>query len=298
MLSKMVEKGQNRVSKGAVAAVLAALVLMTGCAVTPVPVRVMSLSPEIPVDNSQGEKVALVVRDSRGGGVTGGSNVIGLKRNGFWVPMAVVFLAHGEQLDRIVARRMAPLLEGAGYQVTGVLPEISDQPGADLGGKEYNKRSTSGVSNARAVAQDDVKAAKKSKGEAEYVDAGIVTVEGLAETAVLGCDAVVEVRINSLYADIVPFSSLLWPFIQSWEVADVYVYAPGGGPRTVTWGKTFRTYNSVPWAPVDLGGETSYNASVNMSFRQMARKMETMFRDPQFRESVRKAGQRVSVAAR
>lgn len=286
----------DRVAMSFCGSVILLLAFATGCAVTPVPVRMTTLKPETPVGNSEGEKVALVVKDNRGG-LTGASNVIGLKRNGFWVPMAVVFLAHGEQLDRIVARRMAPLLEGSGFQVAGVVPKIADQPGPDSSGKEFNKKSTSGVSNARALAKEDVKAAKKVKGEAEYVDAGVATVDGVAETAELGCEAVVEVRINSLYADIVPFSGLLWPFIQSWEVADVYVYAPGGGPRSVTWGKKFRTYNSVPWAPVDFGGETSYNATVNMSFRQMSRKMEAMFRDPQFREAVRKAGQSAPLAA-
>ncbi|MEI7947846.1 MAG: hypothetical protein WCJ02_14185 [bacterium] len=266
------------------------LLIFSGCAVTPVAVRVSSLTPTIPTQEKRNEKVFLVVKDSRIS-VSSQSNVFGLKRNGYWIPMAVVFLAHSEKLDSIVARRISPLLEGAGYQVVGVIPNISNQSDPDPKAKEYKRARTSGVSKERATSVEEIKEAKKLKDDAEFVDAGIETIEATPIGSITDCSAVVEIRIRSFYTDIVPFSGLWWPIIQSWEIADVYVYAPGEGPRTVTWGKKFRSYNSTPWAPVDFGGEVSYNTSVNICFRQVARKMEKMFRDPAFQEAIIKAGE-------
>lgn len=179
------------------------------------------------------------------------------------------------------------LLRGAGYSVTSVTPDLECE--APAASSSADTTSTEGVSSERSRVKAEVKKAKKAKGDIDVADAGVQTIEGIYNPSMADADVVVDVRVRSLYADIVPFSSLLWPFIQSWMLSDVYVYAPGEGTREVALGRSFRSYCSVPWAPIDFGGETSYNTSVNRCVRRVLRKMEKTFCSEAFAKAVTEA---------
>lgn len=276
------------------------ILLTVGCATTPVPVRVMDMNPKSPTEFANGEKfvsepveVALVVRDSRSA-VTSKSNICGLKRNGYYIPMSVAFLAHREGLDDIMMRRCSKLLSAAGYTIQSKTPDI-DKPEGD-GPKKRDgrtaKRQSGSVKSERKMAKADFMAAKKAGGS-EAVDIDVASAVN-APSVFAGHapnQAIVELNVRSYFSDIVPFSSLLWPFIQSWMVADVYVYQEADGSRNVIYGKKLRSYNSVVWAPIDFGGETSYNLSMNKACRDVLRQAETLFYSNEFRDAVQKANQ-------
>lgn len=285
------EQGIRRNSLGACLRGLAVgmiAITMAGCALTPVPVRILKMKPENPVQ-STGRRVALVITDARASAMKG-SNVFGLKRNGLWIPMAVVFLAHAEHFDTILARRVQPLLEGAGYEVVSITPRLeSDEPEAESA--QPASKATGGLSQERERVKAEVEEAKRTKKDAEVVDIAATTVDGVYRPDMTAAGAVVEIKVRSFFTDIVPFSGLLWPFIQSWLITDLYVYSPGEGPRQLTLGKKVRAYASVPLVPLDCGGETSYNASVNMAVRFVLRKAESVFRGEAFRKAVREAAQ-------
>jgi len=272
--------------------------MLTGCATTPVPVRILDMTPKPVSEFTNGQKfsaspipVSFVVRDSRSS-ITSKSNICGLKRNGYYIPMAVAFLAHGEGFDDVMMRRSSKLLSAAGYSILHKNPNVDQSEGVAEKERDskVSKRQSGSAKNERKAAEADFKAAKKAGGsDAVNIDFSAATQAPSVFSERAPSGAIVELKVRSYFSDIVPFSSLLWPFIQSWMVADLYVYEEATGPRTVLFGKKLRSYNSVIWAPVDLGGETSYNASMNMAARSVLRQAEKLFYTDEFRQAVQKA---------
>ena len=274
----------GRVRGGALAVL--AVSAFSGCALTPVPVRILSVGPKEPLP-ARGLKVALVVTDSRVAACRN-TNIFGTKRNGLQIPLAPVFLAHTDGFDKIVARSAKGLLEGAGYKVGKTVPDLSDADSkrdAPEEDKTQRRAKMGAVRGEYSRHKAEVREAKSNKGEAVDAEADNRTVDGAALPEDSLAEAVVEVRIRSFFTDMNPAISWLWPVMHSWLLADVYVYPAGSGPRTVTFGKKVKTYTACTWFAFD-NGESAYNLTVNHSFRNVMRRMEKHFRSEPFAAAV------------
>lgn len=236
----------------------------------------------------RGLKVCLVVKDARHDSVVK-TQMCGLMRNSYGKAMWISVLKNPETLDSILAYSIADSLEFAGYEVVKVYPERPDR----LSGEERDK--PSGM-------KADIKLAKKSQPKSARGDAktfrdleafgegvtfskvpGKVAAQGDDEWT-NGADAVLEITIEQFTSDIIIHA---WTVeVLAWSAVTLAV-APGESSHQ----EGLATTEAHGWGVLQGGGASkkTYKRALDMSYRMLVNKIETVFLSDEFFAEVKVA---------
>jgi len=200
------------------------------------------------------------------------------------IPTSFAFLVHKEPLDKIITRHLKEILQQAGYEVIGTLPE----PPAELSEERLKEPPVDKAS--LGLARKELSTTPPPAG-AEKNGELIVSDEATDDTEIpwtgaswtRDSDAILDVKLMSFNSD--SLQGFWFVSTQGWCRAKVALCDPKSDARRVVWGKTYSGLGTS--GPRAVITDDCYSCALNMAYWILVEGIEKQVRNEEFEQHVR-----------
>ena len=259
------------------------LLLQMGCTFVPTPIRLLNKPHITEAKPSNNKRICLIVEDERHDFIQK-INMCGITRTTiFLIPSSIIFLAHIEHLDSIVAHHIKKNLERQGYIVVRSYPSAPDELSTQAIDRKNLSKEDKKNAWAQRKSQDDKERrrlkAKKDKSIVTDLDEEFVSPWG-SEVDTSDVDGVVEVKIRKFWTDYNYWGSF------SWMSANLALCSAKDPQRKVLYGKKVRGlgYFFSFFTPLTPGYDVP--VSLNTAYWFTIHSIEKEVSSPEFKASL------------